>query len=129
MVLSRFKKISIVRFNKICIRASFLYFSDTNKILKEQLTDSSIKDSQLANILGTHLLKKLAVSDEMKIDSGYSDNSEDMQCPCGCKTYIKVGDNSMGNDLFLLVYYINLCLSVINRWIVNTQSFIVIGSL
>ncbi|XP_060555872.1 uncharacterized protein LOC132716584 [Ruditapes philippinarum] len=34
----------------------------------------------------------------MKIDSGYSDNSEDMQCPCGCKTFIKVGDNSMGHE-------------------------------
>jgi hypothetical protein len=80
---------------------NFLCISDTNKILKKELKIESIKEGRWASILGTHVLKMLAVYDQMKIDSGYCELST--ECPCGCKTPINIGDNSMGNDSCLQV--------------------------
>ncbi|KAL4229920.1 hypothetical protein ACF0H5_010311 [Mactra antiquata] len=54
----------------------------------------SFKESAWAAFLGTHVLSKLAVSNQMTIDCGYTDKTT--TCPCGCMTPIHVGDNSMG---------------------------------
>jgi hypothetical protein len=56
-----------------------------------------LTDEQWTAIFGTHVLRKLAVYNEMKIDSGYADLLVNMECPCGCNTPINVGDNSIGN--------------------------------
>ena len=61
------------------------------------MENESLKEEQWAAIVGTHVLRKLAVSSEMKIDLDYSNLYQDLECPCGCKTAITVGDNSMGN--------------------------------
>ena len=79
----------------------FLCTSDTNKILQKELRDDSLKEGRWASILGIHVLRRLAVYEEMKIDSGYSELSK--ECPCGCKTPINICDNSMGNHPWLQV--------------------------
>ena len=71
-------------------------FSDANKILKEELQDASLTEEKWAAILGTHVLRKLAVTNQMNIDSDQSNLQDFMQCPCGCETPVKIGDNSMG---------------------------------
>ncbi|KAH3692888.1 hypothetical protein DPMN_193224, partial [Dreissena polymorpha] len=53
----------------------------------------AFKESSWAAILGVHVLRQLAVSNEMMIDSGYADKTS--ECPCGCRTPLCVGDNSI----------------------------------
>ncbi|XP_052258557.1 uncharacterized protein LOC127863211 [Dreissena polymorpha] len=55
----------------------------------------AFKESSWAAILGVHVLRQLAVSNEMMIDSGYADKTS--ECPCGCRTPLCVGDNSIGH--------------------------------
>lgn len=78
--------------------------SDTNKVLHKQLRDESLEEGQWATIFATHVIRKLAVYSEMTVDSSSSgvtldSSSSDLaECPCECKTVIKIGDNSMGHE-------------------------------
>lgn len=53
-----------------------------------------MKESTWAALTGIHVLNKLAVSQEMCLDSEYSEKVA--VCPCNCRAQIKYGDNSIG---------------------------------
>ena len=77
------------------VNSNFYCFSDSNKFLEEQVDNETLKEEHWATIVGIHVLRKLAVHNDMKGDSGNPDLF--MGCPCGCRTPVNVGDNSIGN--------------------------------
>lgn len=62
--------------------------------IHEQST-KTMSESTWAAVLGTHVLRKLAVSDEMMVDTGYA--GKKAECPCGCQTPVVFGDTSIGH--------------------------------
>ncbi|XP_045169440.2 uncharacterized protein LOC123532141 [Mercenaria mercenaria] len=91
--------ISLITDSQLAAFKRLAHFLDTRDEIKGILEAQSLrttKESTWAAILGTHLLSKLAVSEQMTVDSEYPEKTT--VCPCGCKAPIKVGDNSMGHE-------------------------------
>ncbi|XP_045173177.2 uncharacterized protein LOC123534812 [Mercenaria mercenaria] len=67
---------------------------ETERVLKAWM-HSAKKESVWATVLAVHVLRKLAVFNEMTIDSDYGYKQK--ECPCSCGTHINFGDNSIGH--------------------------------
>lgn len=75
------------------------FFSGKFQEITEQST-RTMSESTWAAVLGTHVLRKLAVSDEMMVDIGYA--GKKAECPCGCQTPIVFGDTSIGKLTWII---------------------------
>ena len=79
----------------ICLpcKGIFLVVADPKKITSGS-TENYKEEGAWAAVLGTHVLNKLAGSNVVLFDNGYSERIK--ECPCGCQTVLNFGDTSIG---------------------------------
>ncbi|XP_045167958.2 uncharacterized protein LOC123531227 [Mercenaria mercenaria] len=71
-------------------------YEETNKII-QKYRKTSLKEVYWTGIFGTHIIKKLATSKNMKVSECGYENCGAEQCHCGCGEQLVYGDTSMGH--------------------------------
>lgn len=72
----------------------FNIFAEVEKMIESEEKQHGDPESKWGVILGTHVLKKLAVNSDMTVDVSFPGINS--RCLCGCKAPVRIGDCSFG---------------------------------